>query len=116
MTRPVLSLDRQSEPFEDMSSYRGDISVGLKFVPETAAAGIKPHSTGLAGSLGFRKLGSMKAAATSLMSGGGGASSSSSVATESMRSVKGALHVLVKEGKNLQAVKASGSCDAFCKR
>jgi synaptotagmin-like protein len=29
---------------------------------------------------------------------------------------KGALHVLVKEAKNLQPVKANGHCDAFCKR
>lgn len=37
-------------------------------------------------------------------------------APSSRGSTKGALHVLVKEGKNLTAVKANGSCDAFCKR
>lgn len=36
--------------------------------------------------------------------------------SNSRTSSKGALHVLVKEGKNLTPVKASGLCDAFCKR
>ena len=32
------------------------------------------------------------------------------------RSSRGALHVLVKEAKNLTAVKTNGTSDPFCKR
>lgn len=85
-----------------MSTYRGDIIVGLKFIPPESTP---KHSASVAsgsssgGSLSLRKFGSIKA------------SSGSRSAT-----TKGSLHVLVKEGKNLQAIKANGSCDAFCKR
>jgi synaptotagmin-like protein len=59
-----------------MLSYKGDIIVGLKFVPPDVTA---PCSS------------------------------------KKKRS-RGALHVLVKEAKNLTAVKASGYSDPFCKR
>ncbi|KAF4530580.1 hypothetical protein B566_EDAN006786 [Ephemera danica] len=78
--RPVAQLTEQicadkTEPFEDLLCYKGDIIVGLKFVPPDVAA---PCSK------------------------------------KSKRS-RGALHVLVKEAKNLTAVKASGYSDPFCK-
>lgn len=64
----------QTEPFEELPTYKGDIVVGLKFVP--------PDMT---------------------------------VQKKGKRS-RGALHVLVKEAKNLTAVKANGTSDPFCKR
>lgn len=42
--------------------------------------------------------------------------STKSLSSSSSRSTKGALHVLVKEAKNLTPLKANGYCDAFCKR
>lgn len=87
-----------------MSTYRGDIIVGLKFIPPESTPKHTANSsssslTGSGGSLSLRKFGSIKASSGSRSA-----------------STKGSLHVLVKEGKNLQAVKANGSCDAFCKR
>lgn len=64
----------QTEPFDDVLSYKGDILVGLKFVPPDVTV----HKKG--------------------------------------KRSRGALHVLVKEAKNLTAVKASGTSDPFCKR
>lgn len=83
-----------------MGTYKGDIIVGLKFIPPDSSA-MSSHNTGSsAGSGGsLRKFGSMKSSPGSRTA-----------------STKGSLHVLVKEGKNLSAVKANGSCDAFCKR
>lgn len=94
-----------------MAIYRGDIIVGLKFIPPDSAVSSTKHTSSSSsstntsngsssgGSLNLRKFGSIK---------------SSPVARST--SSKGSLHVLVKEGKNLTAVKANGSCDAFCKR
>lgn len=87
---------KQSEPFDDISTYRGDIIVGLKFVPPDAKTS---HFSRSSISSGLRKFGSIKSSS--------GSRSSSS---------KGSLHVLVKEAKNLSPVKANGTCDAFCKR
>uniref|UniRef100_A0A1B0DIY4 Uncharacterized protein n=1 Tax=Phlebotomus papatasi TaxID=29031 RepID=A0A1B0DIY4_PHLPP len=75
-----------SEPFDEPAAYRGDIIVGLKFVPPDSG-----HNS--SGNISLRKF------------------SKSSIKT----STKGALHVLVKEAKNLMPVKANGTCDAFCK-
>ncbi|GLH10864.1 Protein kinase C, brain isozyme [Gryllus bimaculatus] len=66
-------LQERTEPFDDVLSYKGDVIIGLKFVP--------PDVT---------------------------------VMKKGKRS-RGALHVLVKEAKNLVAVKANGSSDPFCK-
>lgn len=89
---------KQSEPFDDVVTYKGDIIVGLKFVPPDSSSSqhSSPHSSG---GLSLRKFGSIKSSPSSRNS-----------------SSKGSLHVLVKEGKNLNAVKANGFCDAFCKR
>ena len=42
--------------------------------------------------------------------------SGSTLGKKGKRSSKGELHVLVKEAKNLTAVKANGTSDPFCKR
>ena len=67
----------QTEPFDDLLSYKGDLIIGLKFVP--------PDVT-------------------------------SAVQKKGKRSSRGSLNVLVKEAKNLTAVKANGTSDPFCKR
>lgn len=87
-------LHLQSEPFDDISTYRGDIIVGLKFVPPDSKSS---HFSRSSISSGLRKFGSIKSSPSS-------------------RSSSGTLHVLVKEAKNLSPVKANGTCDAFCKR
>ncbi|XP_055677916.1 uncharacterized protein LOC129786747 isoform X3 [Lutzomyia longipalpis] len=79
-------LQERSEPFDEPAAYRGDIIVGLKFVPPDSG-----HNS----TSSFRKF------------------SKSSITARS--STKGSLHVLVKEAKNLMPVKANGTCDAFCK-
>lgn len=68
----------QTEPFEELISYKGDVIVGLKFVPpEVSGTGTNKKKN---------------------------------------KQPKGSLHVLVKEAKNLTAVKSSGLSDPFCKR
>jgi synaptotagmin-like protein len=67
----------QTEPFDDLLSYKGDLIIGLKFVP--------PDVT-------------------------------SAMQKKGKRSSRGSLNVLVKEAKNLIAVKANGTSDPFCKR
>jgi hypothetical protein len=67
----------QTEPFDDLLSYKGDLIIGLKFVP--------PDVT-------------------------------SAMQKKGKRSSRGSLNVLVKEAKNLTAVKANGTSDPFCKR
>lgn len=79
----------QSEHFEEPPAYKGDIIVGLKFVPPESA-----QNTG--GSISLRKF--------------------SKSSSSNKNATKGELHVLVKEAKNLTPVKANGNCDAFCKR
>lgn len=91
-----LLLVNQSEPYDDESTYRGDIIVGLKFVPPDAKSS---HFSRSSIGSGLRKFGSIKSSPGSRNT-----------------STKGSLHVLVKEAKNLSPVKASGTCDAFCKR
>lgn len=95
----------QSEPFDDLSAYRGDIIIGLKYIPPESDGGTPQHhhngGGGSSGTLNLRKFSTKSITSTS--SGSSGQS-------------KGALHVLVKEAKNLQPVKANGTCDAFCKR
>ncbi|XP_059490758.1 uncharacterized protein LOC132205615 [Neocloeon triangulifer] len=70
-------LQERTEPFEELISYKGDIIVGLKFVPPEVS------------SMGNGK--------------------------KKNKQPKGSLHVLVKEAKNLTAVKTSGTSDPFCK-
>lgn len=71
------TLQERSEPLEELLSSKGELIVGLKFVP--------PDSN-----------------ATTSSSKKRGAN-------------KGSLHVLVKEAKNLAAVKSNGTSDPFCK-
>ncbi|CAO1437405.1 unnamed protein product [Diamesa hyperborea] len=94
-------LEERSEPFEDVATYRGDIIVGLKFIP--GADGQGAHNRGL------RRF-SIKTSSSSSSNNNGSSSSNAN-----QKNVKGALHVLVKEAKHLSAVKANGQCDAFCK-
>lgn len=94
-------LPLQSEPFDEVATYRGDIVVGLKYVPpEGTKTNFMRSSTSSSGG-GLRKFGSIKSVAIS----------------KSDRSAKGGqLHVLVKEAKHLTPIKPNGTCDAFCKR
>uniref|UniRef100_A0AAG5D090 C2 domain-containing protein n=1 Tax=Anopheles atroparvus TaxID=41427 RepID=A0AAG5D090_ANOAO len=119
-------LQERSEPFEDLSAYKGDIIIGLKYVsadsdgsgsigPGSSAAGgiigsggsggVGGGSSGGSGGSGFGTLNLRKFSTRSLTS------SSSMLSGHS----KGALHVLVKEAKHLQPIKSNGTCDAFCK-
>uniref|UniRef100_A0A182MJG1 C2 domain-containing protein n=1 Tax=Anopheles culicifacies TaxID=139723 RepID=A0A182MJG1_9DIPT len=106
-------LQERSEPFEDLSAYKGDIIVGLKYVSADAdsggiigaGSGVIGGSGGSTGS-GFGTLNLRKFSTRSLTS-----NSSSTLSGHS----KGALHVLVKEAKHLQPIKSNGTCDAFCK-
>ncbi|KRF83374.1 uncharacterized protein btsz isoform X8 [Drosophila virilis] len=95
-------LQERSEPFDDVATYRGDIVVGLKYIPpESLKSSIFSRGSSLTGS------------SSNLRKFGG---SIKSVASKSDRSAKGGqLHVLVKEAKHLSPIKANGSCDAFCK-
>lgn len=93
----------QSEPFDDVATYRGDIVVGLKYIPpENLKSSIFSRGSSLTGS------------SSNLRKFGG---SIKSAASKSDRSAKGGqLHVLVKEAKHLSPIKTNGTCDAFCKR
>ncbi|ETN62799.1 bitesize [Anopheles darlingi] len=112
-------LQERSEPFEDLSAYKGDIIVGLKYVSAdgdgggsigggsssvNVASGSVSGSGGSGG--GFGTLNLRKFSTRSL-------TSSSSILSAGHG--KGALHVLVKEAKHLQPIKSNGTCDAFCK-
>ncbi|XP_059218952.1 uncharacterized protein LOC106088861 isoform X5 [Stomoxys calcitrans] len=92
-------LQERSEPFDEVATYRGDIVVGLKYVPpEGSKSSFMRSSTSSSG--GIRKFGSIKSVAIS----------------KTDRSAKGGqLHVLVKEAKHLTPIKPNGTCDAFCK-
>lgn len=79
----------QTEPFDDPVAYKGEVIVGLKFVP--------PDPTQLERD---REVGTDRSASKSKKNWS-----------------RGALHVLVKEARNLQTrAKNSGTCDPFCKR
>ncbi|XP_017870928.1 PREDICTED: uncharacterized protein LOC108619066 isoform X9 [Drosophila arizonae] len=95
-------LQERSEPFDDVATYRGDIVVGLKYVPpENLKSSIFSRGSSLTGS------------SSNLRKFGG---SIKSVTSKSDRSAKGGqLHVLVKEAKHLSPIKTNGTCDAFCK-
>ncbi|XP_032597494.1 synaptotagmin-like protein 4 [Drosophila grimshawi] len=95
-------LQERSEPFDDVATYRGDIVVGLKYIPpENLKSSIFSRGSSLTGS------------SSNLRKFGG---SIKSVASKSDRSIKGGqLHVLVKEAKHLSPIKTNGTCDAFCK-
>ena len=97
---------KQSEPFEDVTTYRGDIIVGVKFIP--AADSSSSHSHGLS----LRKF-SIKSNSSTTSANNG---SSSTGPTSCSKTTKGSLHIMVKEAKHLSPVKANGNCDAFCKR
>jgi synaptotagmin-like protein len=99
-------LHAQSEPFEDVTTYRGDIIVGLKFIPGADSSG-SSHSHGLS----LRKF-SIK----SNSSASSGNNGSGTGPTSCSKNTKGSLHIMVKEAKHLSPVKANGNCDAFCKR
>ena len=86
----------QSEPFDESPVYKGEIIVALKFVPPEAASNGAGSGSAGNGTLNLRKF------------------SKSSLSTKG--ATKGELHILIKEAKNLTAIKPSGNCDAFCKR
>ncbi|XP_016977165.1 synaptotagmin-like protein 4 isoform X5 [Drosophila rhopaloa] len=95
-------LQERSEPFDEVATYRGDIVVGLKYIPpESIKSSFFSRGSSLTGS------------SSNLRKFGG---SIKSVASKSDRTSKGGqLHVLVKEAKHLSPIKANGTCDAFCK-
>ena len=90
-----------------MTTYRGDIIVGLKFIPGSESSS-SSHSHGLS----LRKFSIKSNSSASSSNNNNG----SSVSTTCSKNTKGSLHVLVKEAKHLSPVKANGNCDAFCKR
>ncbi|KQS38969.1 uncharacterized protein Dere_GG21056, isoform E [Drosophila erecta] len=95
-------LQERSEPFDEVATYRGDIVVGLKYIPpENIKSSFFSRGSSITGS------------SSNLRKFGG---SIKSVASKSERTSKGGqLHVLVKEAKHLSPIKANGTCDAFCK-
>ncbi|XP_018303244.1 uncharacterized protein [Mycetomoellerius zeteki] len=81
-------LQERTEPFDDPVAYKGEVIVGLKFVPPDPAQQERDRESNA-------ERGSSK--------------------TKKNWS-RGALHVLVKEARNLQTRgKNSGTCDPFCK-
>ncbi|XP_070152665.1 uncharacterized protein [Polyergus mexicanus] len=82
-------LQERTEPFDDPVAYKGEVIVGLKFVPPDPVQQERDRENGA------ERGGSSK--------------------TKKNWS-RGALHVLVKEARNLQTRgKNSGTCDPFCK-
>ncbi|KAJ8664333.1 hypothetical protein QAD02_005995 [Eretmocerus hayati] len=80
-------LQERTEPFDDPVSYKGEVIVGLKFVPPDPSRQDRERDSNDYRSNKVKKNWS-----------------------------KGSLHVLVKEARNLQTrVKNSGTCDPFCK-
>ncbi|XP_031778000.1 uncharacterized protein LOC100123872 isoform X2 [Nasonia vitripennis] len=78
-------LQERTEPFDDPIAYKGEVIVGLKFVPPDPAR--QDRDRGDSATNKLKKSWS-----------------------------RGALHVLVKEARNLQTrAKNSGTCDPFCK-
>jgi len=85
-----IIIGSQTEPFDDPVAYKGEVIVGLKFVPPDPTQQERDRESGT------ERGGSSK--------------------TKKNWS-RGALHVLVKEARNLQTRgKNSGTCDPFCKR
>ncbi|XP_012284057.1 uncharacterized protein LOC105701690 isoform X2 [Orussus abietinus] len=83
-------LQERTEPFDDPIASKGEVIVGLKFVPPDPAQQQEREKE-----MGIDQRGSSK--------------------TRKNWS-RGALHVLVKEARNLQTrAKHSGTCDPFCK-
>ncbi|XP_017759117.1 PREDICTED: uncharacterized protein LOC108550033 isoform X2 [Eufriesea mexicana] len=81
-------LQERTEPFDDPVAYKGEVIVGLKFVPPDPTQQERD-----------REIGSDRGASKSKKNWS-----------------RGALHVLVKEARNLQIrAKNSGTCDPFCK-
>ncbi|XP_063995451.1 uncharacterized protein LOC135172888 [Diachasmimorpha longicaudata] len=81
-------LQERTEPFDDPIAYKGEVIVGLKFVPPDPAQLQEKENT----------------------------SSEKSHAKGKKNWSRGGLHVLVKEARNLQTRgKNSGTCDPFCK-
>ncbi|XP_076172876.1 uncharacterized protein LOC143149426 isoform X1 [Ptiloglossa arizonensis] len=81
-------LQERTEPFDDPVAYKGEVIVGLKFVPPDPTQQERE-----------REIGSDRGASKSKKNWS-----------------RGALHVLVKEARNLQTRgKNSGTCDPFCK-
>ncbi|XP_051167427.1 uncharacterized protein LOC127285450 isoform X2 [Leptopilina boulardi] len=80
-------LQERTEPFDDPIAYKGEVIVGLKFVPPDPAQQEREREMATDYRGKMRKNWS-----------------------------RGALHVLVKEARNLQTrAKHTGSCDPFCK-
>lgn len=80
-------LQERTEPFDDPVAYKGEVIVGLKFVPPDPQQQERELGSDHKGASKSRKNWS-----------------------------RGALHVLVKEARNLQTrAKNSGTCDPFCK-
>ncbi|XP_011503250.1 PREDICTED: uncharacterized protein LOC105366490 [Ceratosolen solmsi marchali] len=81
------SLQERTEPFDDPVAYKGEVIVGLKFVPPDPTRQDRERDVSEQRSNKLKKSWS-----------------------------KGSLHVLVKEARNLQTrAKNSGTCDPFCK-
>ncbi|XP_043514593.1 uncharacterized protein LOC122531077 isoform X4 [Frieseomelitta varia] len=81
-------LQERTEPFDDPVAYKGEVIVGLKFVPPDPTQQERDREVGV----------------------DRGASKSKKNWS------RGSLHVLVKEARNLQTrAKNSGTCDPFCK-
>uniref|UniRef100_V9I9Z4 Synaptotagmin-like protein 5 n=1 Tax=Apis cerana TaxID=7461 RepID=V9I9Z4_APICE len=82
-------LQERTEPFDDPVAYKGEVIVGLKFVPPDPTQQERDREAG----------------------------SERSTSKSKKNMSRGALHVLVKEARNLQTrAKNSGTCDPFCKR
>ncbi|XP_015434021.1 PREDICTED: uncharacterized protein LOC107189855 [Dufourea novaeangliae] len=81
-------LQERTEPFDDPVAYKGEVIIGLKFVPPDPTQQDRD-----------REIGCDRTASKSKKNWS-----------------RGALHVLVKEARNLQTRgKNSGTCDPFCK-
>lgn len=81
-------LQERTEPFDDPVAYKGEVIVGLKFVPPDPTQQERDREAG----------------------------SERSTSKSKKNMSRGALHVLVKEARNLQTrAKNSGTCDPFCK-
>ncbi|XP_026674069.1 uncharacterized protein LOC108630715 isoform X3 [Ceratina calcarata] len=81
-------LQERTEPFDDPIAYKGEVIVGLKFVPPDPTQQERDREIG----------------------------SDRGVSKSKKNWSRGSLHVLVKEARNLQTrAKNSGTCDPFCK-